>query len=1443
MALVVLMGTLPRVPVVQTWLGNQVEALLGDVLGTEVSVGRVDLGFLTRIIIDDVVVKDQQHQDMLRVNRLSAKLDLLEMTEGRLSVSSAQLFGAKVSLYKPDSLSKTNFQFVVDSLSSTDTLSHTPLDLHVNSLIIRHSSVAYHQHDVPETPGQFNMQHLNFSDISAHVILKTLTDDSLRVNVKRLALKEQAGLNVERLSFLLDAGRSKASLTDFLLQLPGTHLRVGHMNATYDADKLKETLFLESEVSDAVVTPSDFSFLLPQLSAYAVPIALNVAFSGNLDNLVVSQFRLKGENDYFDLNTWGWVSLFPSPIAWNMQIEQLSAGNALLAQLQKDIDGAPELMQRLGYLQLKGDCSGNLGGELSTDCRLATGAGTVDVSFQATHNHQLKGSVDINGFSLQKLFDNQQLGQLSTHLALSGVPSDIKMTGAVTQIDWKGYSYQNIAFESSLTNGTVSGNLKIDDPNVGTDVEYQWKQLPRGMAVRLTGDVNHFSPAALHLSDKWGAATFSAIVDADFTASSLDDAQGSIDIDDFRLVDSIGTFFVENVHVKSGLEGEKRVFKVDSDMGEAELKGKFDWNTLPQSIVNYVADKLPTLPGLPSATNTVSNDFEISVKITDSEWVRRLLKLPLRLDNGLRLLASVNDNTHEVSLLGQVPSLTYGNNHYEEARIMITSPGDSMKCDLQLTKQMEDGSHVAFRVEAAAADNNLQTSLGWNNYLTGEHLMKGQLNAVAQLYMGTRGAPEAHISLNPSRLVVAGAEWTVSSNDVYYSAKNLDVRQFAVSHGEQHLIVNGRASESYADTLTIDLSDVEVAYVLNLVNFDAVEFSGGATGTVSVAGLFGNMAAWGNLTVSDFCFQRGRLGTLRAQAEWNEAEQQIDIVAVADEGSDVATYISGYVSPVREYLDLAIRGKGTNVEFMNSFTESFLSDVNGHAYGEVRLGGPLDALNLSGKLSVEGEATVTSLGTTYRLVGDTVVFRPDTILLDRLRLLDRYDNVAYASGGIFHENLSSLSFNLNVNTSRLLAYDFTDFGDMSFYGTVFARGDVALRGRPGEVVIDCDVTPLRGTTFTYNVVSADAISDQEFITWHDATLKDTVSLRGGTAVTEKEDDDQPTDIRINFIVNTTPESQVRLLMDDKSNDYVTLYGSGNITASFYNKGAFLMNGTYTVDRGTYGITIQNIIKKNFTFEEGGTVTFHGEPMNAELDLQAVYTVNSVPLSDLSIGNSFTSNNIRVNCLMNISGTANSPRVDFDLDMPTVDSEEKQMVRSIISTEQETNQQVLYLLAVGRFYTQGVNNADAQQYDRTTLAMQSFLSGTVSTQLTEVLSQVIKSNDWSIGANISTGNEGWHNAEYEGLVSGRMLNNRLLINGQFGYRDNATQATSSFIGDFDVRYLLLPNGNLALKVYNQTNDRYFTRSALNTQGVGLIMKKDFNSLRDLFGLRRKSKKEE
>ncbi len=51
-----------------------------------------------------------------------------------------------------------------------------------------------------------------------------------------------------------------------------------------------------------------------------------------------------------------------------------------------------------------------------------------------------------------------------------------------------------------------------------------------------------------------------------------------------------------------------------------------------------------------------------------------------------------------------------------------------------------------------------------------------------------------------------------------------------------------------------------------------------------------------------------------------------------------------------------------------------------------------------------------------------------------------------------------------------------------------------------------------------------------------------------------------------------------------------------------------------------------------------------------------------------------------------------------------------------------------------------------------------------------------------------------------------------------------------MGDFELEYLLNRSGNFRLKAYNRYNDQnYYLRSALTTQGVGIILRKDFDSL--------------
>mgnify|MGYP003310369839 CR=1 FL=1 len=194
--------------------------------------------------------------------------------------------------------------------------------------------------------------------------------------------------------------------------------------------------------------------------------------------------------------------------------------------------------------------------------------------------------------------------------------------------------------------------------------------------------------------------------------------------------------------------------------------------------------------------------------------------------------------------------------------------------------------------------------------------------------------------------------------------------------------------------------------------------------------------------------------------------------------------------------------------------------------------------------------------------------------------------------------------------------------------------------------------------------------------------------------------------------------------------------------------------------------------------------------------------------------------------MDLTGSLASPSIKFDLDLPGVSEEDREMVRSLVSTEEQMNTQIIYLLTIGKFYTYDYGNNNQSN------ATSSLAFSTLSGQLNNMLSQWTENKNWNIGANFSTGQEGWTDVEAEAILSGRLLNNRLLINGNFGYRENVMTNTN-FVGDFEAIWLLTPKGDFRLRGYNQTNDRYFTKSTLTTQGIGLIYKKDFDKWHDLF----------
>ena len=529
--------------------------------------------------------------------------------------------------------------------------------------------------------------------------------------------------------------------------------------------------------------------------------------------------------------------------------------------------------------------------------------------------------------------------------------------------------------------------------------------------------------------------------------------------------------------------------------------------------------------------------------------------------------------------------------------------------------------------------------------------------------------------------------------------------------------------------------------------------------------------------------------------------------------------------------------------------KSIANDIKGRATGKVHFYGKFKGLNLDGAVMTDASMNFDILNTHFA-IKDTILLAPTGLTFNNIHISDMEGHSGRMNGYLHFQHFKNLNYRFEIQANNMLVMNTKESTDMPFYGTVYGTGNALLTGNAIQGLdVNVAMTTNRNSIFTYIGSVASATSNQ-FIKFVDKTprrtIQDSIQIISYYEQLQQKrqeaEEEQKTDIRLNILVDATPDATMKIIMDPVAGDYISGKGTGNIRTEFYNKGDVKMFGSYQINQGVYKFSLQEVIRKDFVIKNGSTITFNGAPLDANLDIQASYTVNSASLNDLIPEESSSiiqQPNVKVNCIMNLSGILVRPTIKLGIELPNERDEVQTLVRNYISTEEQMNMQILYLLGIGKFYTEDARN------NQNSNVMSSVLSSTLSGQLNNALSQVFETNNWNIGTNLSTGDKGWTDMEVEGILSGQLLNNRLLIN--VGYRDNP-MANTNFVGDFEAEWLINRSGDIRLKAYNETNDRYYTKTNLTTQGVGIMYKKDFNKWSDLFfwnkwKLRNKRKQEE
>ncbi|WP_099464015.1 MULTISPECIES: translocation/assembly module TamB domain-containing protein [Parabacteroides] len=1456
---------LVSVPFIQKKLSATATSELSALLGVPVKIGKVDIEWFNRLVLENLYLEDQEGKVLFEANHVAAGFEVLPLVEGRFVFTTVRLFGFSVNLSKKTPSDKLNLQFVIDAFASKDTAKKDKnIDLRFNSILIKRGNFSYNVASEDTTPSKFNPKHVNIRNLSAKISLKAFNKDSLNANIKKMSFDESSGFYLDKLSLNIVGNRDSAFINNFEIKLPQTDLKIDRATidlATVDSiSQLINNAPLNLNIAPSQICLKDLSPFVPAFRNFTDTIELSAEASGYINNIDLKRLTLKYSDKMLFIGKMELKNITHPEEAYvfgqvNKMYITTEGLSGLVNNFSKQQVILPAPIVNLGTINFTGEISGFFD-NLVAFGKLSSAIGSIQTDLIFGSNKEkniaayLKGHIASSELHINELFNEENpYGNTRFDISLDASrPVNGSFSGSIkakiNELDYKKYKYENIQLAGKFQKNGFNGSLEINDPNGALYAEGIFKHQGKNSIFNFTADLQHFRPDSLHLTDKYENPEISLSMNADFTGDNIDNIEGSFTIDNVSFKTTPSSFYLKKLEVTASGHSDDRLLSIKSDILNGEIAGAYSFKTIVPSFMNTFKGYIPALINVTQKKQkTQENNFSLLLTIENTEALSQTLKLPFTVQTPSRITGHYNNIYNKFRIEAFLPKFKIGKSMFESGYLTCENPEDKVDLQLKAINYNAKGLRNYLDLKADAKENRLNTLIGWAN--NKKRLFKADLSASALFVEeeNEKASPtlRTEITVNPSPLTIADSLWHIAPSGITIRDGKINIHNFHVSHNQEYIHLDGIVSNEPLDTLKLDLKQIELSYVFDILNIPVLQFGGKATGKFNINDLYNSRMLNTDLEVQDFSFNQVKLGRLNLFSEWDDAQKGILMLGSIYKNDSTWTDVNGYVFPVgpNDGLSLHFDANDMNIAFLHPFLDKVIKNLQGRAFGNIHLHGPFKALSVEGDAYIQDAGLGIEFLNTYYTFSDSIHLDSKSVNLRNITVLDKFGNTSKVSLKFNHKHFHDFDFQVNVNANKMLMYDVPEKQNPMIYGTVYGSGTATIAGNEKLIDFDINMQSEPKTSVYLDFMNNNSVTDYDFISFVDKKKlpKDTTVLSTDSVKTPLFANDEGAELRMNFLLDITPDANIELIMDPIAGDKIRGNASGSLQIQYGTKSDLRMYGGVNIISGNYNFSLQQIIHKDFKIREGSSIDFRGDPFNANMNINAIYnlTANLADL-DQSLVMESPRPSVPVNCVLKLDGMLRTPAISFDLELPGSNEELERQMRSFIDTEDMMTRQIVYLLVLNKFYT-----PDYSTNTRSSNEFNAVASSAISSQLSGILNSF--TDKVQIGANIRAGQEGFNdrNTEMEMLLSSQLLDNRLLINGNFGYKNSYynTNQKNVFIGEFDLEYKLTKNGEIRLKAYNHANDMYqYLKQSLTTQGVGIMFKKDFTRPSEIFKRRKR-----
>ncbi|MDE7412239.1 MAG: translocation/assembly module TamB domain-containing protein [Muribaculaceae bacterium] len=1492
-ALYISLYVLLSIPPVQNYIRNIAEKELSAFLGGKVIIGKLDIFPFNEVRIKNVDFISPEGEKCITVERIGAGIRLWRLvSERRIEITYAEIIGLNGAVVQKEKDGPLNINYILEAFAPKDkTKPPTKFDMMIHNIVIRKSTLSFDRdwHKKKEGFDGFDIYHLKITDLMADVTMPVVKNNNFEIDMRRLSFKAGMGFEVKKLSFKTKITSDEIVLNDFRLLAGRTEIRLNDQVLGFDSfDNIPEVLKrkeydLHLRIKDFY--PEDFRYFYSPLSYLKNRYELNLSAHGSVDNLTLEDLRLIEDSHSEIISLSGIVRNLTDPqkiftdvhgLTLDVPVGLSKSVLSVIPLNDKDKSTIEGVIQKVGELRLSANgIYSAINGKLEIESAIDAAPGSLLVSA----NGFIRGKSSANGrfeiktdnFNIGTISDNDDFREVSL-VALGEIdlsPDDINgnLNLKIGHIDYKGNRLTNILAQAEKSGKHVQGVLDMGDRLADLYLEGNVDLLGENSRYSLHGEIKNFYPGALGLVRKYESYRIQGIIDADIYGNSLDNILGELNVKDLSFSNEAGKEFylaslnlnsskqkyygesVEEEQTSQSSPTQNRLITLSTDFLTARLEGDFKFNPLVNGIKSLISEDVTDY--VKSGGSQVENDgyAELEVVLKADRELPPFIKLPVKPLTDITLHGGIDMKEGKLELLVDAPYLLQGTNKLISESMVhaVVERGKGSNITANTVFPIKN-DRAELELNLNIFRNQGYADIGWR--MKKNSSASGNVGFQAALMRNKEtGKPDVTVEIVPSTFRLGPSEWNIEKSEIRYLDKSLSIDNLKIFHDDQFVEINGKASSDPLDEIRVSLADIDLSYIFGILNINYVSFGGIATGELTASSVFTKnpVARTKRLTVDDLSYNDAVLGDADIFSCWNQEKKEIEIHADIKEAGYGGARVDGGIFVTRDSLSFDMKADKINVSFLKPFMSAFTSDVGGRASGKVKLFGTFKDIDLIGQAYADSIYMKVDYTNVYYHGSDSVTLNPGMIEIPSFRLYDRFGNSALFSGYVKHSYFHDPVFEFKLSDAKnLLCYETNSKINPDWYGTIFASGRGALKGSPGVVTMEMDMTTSDKSDFTFVLSDTQTALDYAFLTFSDKKKAEAEEVE----IVEETFEDKfmkrqeeiinpPTIFSMDLRATVTPGAKLNLIMDPNAGDKIVARGGGPLLIHYDTESdEMTMYGKYTLKEGSYNFSLQELILREFRIKEGSNIAFNGDPLSATLDIVAAYRVNT-NLSDLdksfSTDRDLNRTNVPVDALLNVRGDLQAPDISFDLSLPTLTGDVERKVRSIISTEDQMNRQIIYLLALNRFYTPEYMGSTSNGGGE----LASVASSTISSQLSNIMGQL--TDKFTVAPSFRSDKGDFSDMEVDVSLSSRLLNNRLLLNGNFGYRDKSTSQTT-FVGDFDLEYLLSRNGNLRLKAYNHFNDQnYYLKSSLTTQGIGIVYQKEFDN--PLSWLRKKKRKED